>query len=844
MKSCLQKLYKFFKLEAEHSYDDRAVIGGLERMLSPWEAEARLESLPEELIHVVASRLRDYSHLSPSSRRESLEGLWKRIQREAGEPIPDLALPLVDGNEAAVSQELTPHRAPPKPATAVIVAPSSAGPPVAEAPAEPAPAPAPQKRTATPESATAALNAPLTVLSGVGPKHASTLARLGLVCLGDMLYNFPRRYDDYSKLKTIRQLWYGEVVTVIGIVQSVNTRYLKGRQARMVEAIISDGSGALRATWWNPYIAKRIHVSMRVALSGKVEMYLGRLVMSNPELEELDQQNLSTNRIVPVYPLTSNITQRWLRRLMYQVVSFWAPRVQDSLPEAVRNAANVMPLPQAIYQAHFPDSMEMLQSARQRLAFDEIFLLQLGVMRQKRQWQDRTARVFAVSDDWLAAQVARLPFPLTDAQQRSLQDVRKDLASGRPMNRLLQGDVGSGKTVIAALAAAMITSAGSQAAIMAPTSILAEQHYKILLELLGGVLQAGMIRLMLGATPESEKQEIRAGLESGAIKLVVGTHALIEDPVLFSDLQLVVIDEQHRFGVEQRALLRSKGQNPHLFVMTATPIPRSLALTIYGDLDLSVIDEMPPGRQPVETQVFFPRERERAYTILRGQVEQGHQAFIIYPLVEETETGVREQQEAGRSAVEEHERLQREVFPKYRLGLLHGRLKLDEKDAVMAGFRDQIVNILVSTSVVEVGVDVPNATVMIIEGADRFGLAQLHQFRGRVGRSPAKSYCILIPETPDDAENARLMAMTQTTDGFKLAELDLEQRGPGDFLGTRQAGFSELRMASLTDVRLIEKARQHAQELFERDPDLQQTEHIRLLSALNRFWGMEKGDIS
>ncbi len=849
MKSSLQKLYKFFKLEAEHNYDDRAVIGGLERMLVPWESEARLEGLSEELLLAVASRLRDYGHLSPESRRESLDGLWKRIQREAGEPIPDLALPLSDGKEADASQELPARRSAPNPPASTPIPPAAQGPvePVAAATTAAPPvgvsAP-PPRRTATPEGPAAALNAPLTVLSGVGPKHASTLERLGLVNLGDMLYNFPRRYDDYSKLKPIRQLWYGEVVTVIGLVQSVNTRYLKGRSTRMVEAIISDGSGALRATWWNPYIAKRLHIGMQVALSGKVEQYLGRLVINNPELEELDQQNLSTNRIVPVYPLTSNITQRWLRRLMFQVVTYWAPRMQDNLPEAVRAAAGLMPLPQAIFQAHFPDSVELLQSARQRLAFDEIFLLQLGVLRQKRQWQDRTARVFIVADEWLAAQLASLPFPLTAAQQRSLEDLRKDLASGRPMNRLLQGDVGSGKTVIAALAAAITTQAGSQAAIMAPTSILAEQQYKSLIGLLAGVLPAEAIRLMIGATPESEKIEIRNGLESGAIKLVVGTHALIEDPVGFADLQLVVIDEQHRFGVEQRALLRSKGQNPHLLVMTATPIPRSLALTVYGDLDLSLIDEMPPGRQPVLTQVFYPRERERAYTLLRSQIDQGHQAFIIYPLVEETESGERKEQEAGRSAVEEHTRLQKDIFPKYRLGLLHGRMKPDEKDSVMGEFRDGKLSILVSTSVVEVGVDVPNATAMIIEGADRFGLAQLHQFRGRVGRSPAQSFCILIPETPDDAENARLMAMTQTTDGFKLAELDLEQRGPGDFLGTRQAGFSELRMASLTDVRLIEKARRHAQELFERDPDIQQPEHSRLLYALNRFWGMEKGEIS
>jgi ATP-dependent DNA helicase RecG len=351
-------------------------------------------------------------------------------------------------------------------------------------------------------------------------------------------------------------------------------------------------------------------------------------------------------------------------------------------------------------------------------------------------------------------------------------------------------------------------------------------------------LQESEIRLMLGATSETEKREVRAGLADGTIKVVIGTHALIEDPVIFNDMQLTIVDEQHRFGVEQRAALRSKGANPHLLVMTATPIPRSLALTVYGDLDLSVMDEMPPGRQPVGTYVLPPRELERAFTLIRGQVEQGHQAFIIYPLVEESDKS------DAKAAVEEHSRLQKEIFPKLKLGLLHGRMRPEEKDEVMSRFRDGEFHILVSTSVVEVGVDVPNATVMLIEGANRFGLAQLHQFRGRVGRGPDKAYCLLIPDTPDALENQRLQVMVETNDGFVLAEKDLEQRGPGQFLGTRQSGYSELQLASLTDVRLIEKARRHAQDLFEQDPNLTLPEHRPLNEAVERFWGGGKGDIS
>ena len=388
-------------------------------------------------------------------------------------------------------------------------------------------------------------------------------------------------------------------------------------------------------------------------------------------------------------------------------------------------------------------------------------------------------------------------------------DIRADLDSGKPMNRLLQGDVGSGKTVVAALAAAMITSQRRAGRDHGPTGILAEQHYRSFHRPAGrrgdgnGILRPDEIRLLVGDTPEAEKEAIRNGLADGSIKIVIGTHAVIEDPVQFKDLQLSVIDEQHRFGVEQRAELRSKGTNPHLLVMTATPIPRSLALTLYGDLDLSVMDEMPAGRQPVNTHVLRPQERERAYTLIRGQIKDGRQAFIIYPLIEESE-----KLEELRAAVDDYEVLSKEIFPDLKLGLLHGRMKPDEKDETMLKFRDGQYDILVSTTVVEVGVDVPNATVMLIEGADRFGLAQLHQLRGRVGRGSEQSYCLLIPTHEDDAENERLQAMAESNDGFVLAERDLQQRGPGEFLGTRQSGYaSGLRMASLTDVKLIEKAR-------------------------------------
>jgi len=832
MKPSIEKLQKFFKLEADRGYDNKAVLGGLAGMLDSWIADARADNLSEELIQSVSSRLHDYDHLSEASRKEALYGLWNRIKRELG----GIEVPLPGTSEEAKS--IHPSITAPPPDTKTTSETHSEIPAPLEED-EPVGLSSPEPHL---EGPSAALNADVTILPRVGPRYSKTLDRLGIHTLGDMIYHFPRRYDDYSQLKPINRLRYGDEVTIIGTVQQINTRKIRSGKAKLSEAVVSDGSGAIRITWFNqPWIAQRLNKGMQIILSGKVEQYLGRLTMNNPEWEPMEQKHLHTNRIVPVYPLTARITQRWLRNLMYKVISYWAPRVADPLPTNLVENARILNLPKALQQIHFPDSWELLKAARHRLAFDEIFLLQLGVLQQKRAWIERTAQRFEVTEDWLNVQVERLPFTLTDAQRKAVADIRHDLISGHPMNRLLQGDVGSGKTIIAAIATAMITVQGSQVALMAPTSILAEQHYASILSLLsgnGGPLNNEEIRLIVGATPDTEKQEIRNGLASGSIKLVIGTHALLEDPVEFHNLQLVIIDEQHRFGVKQRATLRSKGTNPHLVVMTATPIPRSLALTVYGDLDLTVIDEMPPGRQSIDTFLLTPKERERAYRLIQRELEAGHQAFIIYPLVEESEAN------EVKAAVEEQTRLQEDIFPQYKTGLLHGRMTPSEKEESMAAFRDGKIHILVSTSVVEVGVDIPNASVMLIEGANRFGLAQLHQFRGRVGRGEAKSYCLLIPQNSETAENDRLKAMVETNDGFVLAERDLEQRGAGDFLGTRQSGFSELKLAKLTDVKLIEKARNHAQILFERDPELSQPEHILLLDAMGRFWQEGKGDIS
>ncbi len=823
MQPSIEKILKFLKLEIERGYDNRAVVGGLERVLPIWETEARLERIPEELIIKTRELIAEYT-LNTEERAQTIKTLWQELSSVA------------QGNPPALPVEKTPKEIPlpskqlaekPKPQTLTNPSPTRSASRIDQ------------------NTARTGLNAPLTVVQGIGAKHAETLAGLGLYTLEDLLYYFPRRYDDYSQLKPINQLFYGEEVTIIGAITTVTTRPIKGGSSHIIEAILTDGTGSVRLTWFNQiWIANRLKPGMQVVVSGRVDQYLGRLMMNSPEWEQLEQEQLHTNRIVPVYSLTSSITQKWLRRLQYQTVQYWANQIDDFLPDQIRSGYHLPDLGTALKEIHFPTAHESLSSARKRLAFDEIFLLQLGVLKQKRAWKNATAVTFSTSDAQWKTWLERLPYDLTGAQQKVLAEIREDLSTGQPMNRLLQGDVGSGKTVVAALAMAMILTNNGQAALMAPTSILAEQHYRSLSRLLtdeakpNPILKPAEIRLLIGDTKPAEKEAIRTDLENGTIKLIIGTHALIEDPLVFQNLQMVVVDEQHRFGVEQRALLRAKGTNPHLLVMTATPIPRSLALTVYGDLDLSVMDEFPAGRQNIDTQVLYPRERETAYLRIESQVDSGRQAFIIYPLVEQGDN------DEAKAAVEECARLQKDVFRHYRLGLLHGRLKAEEKDKVMDQFRNHELDILVSTSVVEVGVDIPNATIMLVEGANRFGLAQLHQFRGRVGRGEHKSYCILIPETENAADNERLKAMTETNDGFVLAEKDLEQRGPGDFLGTRQAGFSDLRLASLTDVRLIEKAREAAQQLFEEDPEINLPKYALLAQTLQRFWKVGKGDIS
>jgi ATP-dependent DNA helicase RecG len=872
----IERARKVLQYEQRGNHQDRVVKGGLELFVVRWadEVSAVCKSAGLDLkpIHHFTEHIEGYRRQDPMQRAASLRAALA-ILNELDQNVVTLARPQTHARTDKTESKTSPTTSWSTPAegkTAQPVAP----PPRAIQPAHPAP-----QNPIRLEAGMSAGHASLTLLSadvtavpGVGSSIAAKLHNLGIRTVRDLLFYFPRQHRDYSKLEKIANIPFGEVTTTLGLIWEVETVRSSRGLARTI-ATISDETGKLRVTWFNqPYLQKQLQAAKGsyLVVTG-VKQRFGNKIEFNVRSHELPEQGdlLNTGRLVPSYPLTEGLNAKTLRRFTKWVVDRYAAMIPEYLPAPVRSAGKLMPLPEAVSQIHYPESEQALKAARMRLGFDELFLIQLGMQERRARWQREAPqgnafkidfkKIFIDADGlaevsgagngqesetqnapipsgstlWSTIATDRpfeatLPYHFTEAQRRVIIEIFGDLAQSRPMCRLLQGDVGAGKTAVAAAALLMAALNGYQGAIMAPTELLAEQHAQSI----GVMLEPFGIRtvLLTGSLRQRERIMGYSAIENGEAMVAVGTHALIQEEVNFARLGLVIVDEQHRFGVEQRDTLRQKGYHPHMLVMTATPIPRTLALTVYGDLDVSVIDQLPPGRQKIITRWRSGARRDEAYRLIAQQVSEGRQAFIICPLIEESESL------AVKAATAEYKRLSRDVFPNLRLGLVHGAMKAAEKDQVMRRFRDGELDILVATSVIEVGIDIPNATVMVIEDADRFGLSQLHQFRGRVGRGTHQSYCYVLSAEAGMQARERLEVFQATDDGFRLAEADLRLRGPGEFFGVRQSGMPELRIADLNDTSLVELSRSLAAKLWESDPYLHKPEHGPLRERMHLFW--------
>ncbi|MDI6883392.1 MAG: ATP-dependent DNA helicase RecG [Patescibacteria group bacterium] len=714
----------------------------------------------------------------------------------------------------------------------------------------------------------------------IGPAFQRKLKGMGIKTVEDLLFHFPHRYEDFSNIIPISQLKLNQTCCIQGeILEIKNTKTWKRRMI-LTQAVVKDKSGAIKVIWFNqPYLIKNLKPGDFVCLAGKVSLGDKGVFLSNPAYEKLTTYNLQlttynlthTGRIVPVYPETEGLSSRWFRYILKPLLKEFKNKIPEILPQRIIKTQKLLPRAEAIWQVHFPDSMEMAEKARARFSFEGLFLIELSVLKERLKLNQEKAPVISLNIDLIKKFVRSLPFKLTDAQRKCAWQILKDLEKPRPMSRLLEGDVGSGKTVVAVMAGLNTVKAGWQVGFMAPTEILAKQHFqevtkllrpfKIKIALLTGKEDKIMAQKLENEVLEISRQKLLEKTRKGEVNILIGTQTLIQDKVKFAKLGLCIVDEQHRFGVEQRAKLiagnvgsvsglcengqsnistiqqaseRSERAIPHLLSMTATPIPRTLALTIYGDLDLSILDEMPKGRKKIITEVIPPEERDRVYDFIREKVKKGEQIFVICPRIESQKSKVKSQNynskfksneevlswAEAKAVKEEYEKLSKKVFPDLKVGMLHGRMKLKEKEKIMKDFKAKKIDILVSTSVVEVGIDIPQATVMLIEGTERFGLAQLHQFRGRVGRSDLQSYCFLFTDSPAKKTRQRLKAIMKAEDGFELSQKDLEIRGPGSLTGVKQWGIPDLAMENLKNLPLVEKTRTAAKEILTEDPNL------------------------
>lgn len=709
------------------------------------------------------------------------------------------------------------------------------------------PKPSKSEISNAPELTKSAKDTDVMYMKGVGPKIAYKLNKLGIYTVQDLMLYFPKKHIDYSSRTLIRDLKEGETTTVFGYIKSVSA-FNTQKKLSVVKVTVADESGRLDLSFFqaksNRFMLERTKsqfpINAGIMLSGKVKRnnYDGKLTFDKPtysimtgEFLEDKNSNLNIARIVPIYTVCEDLSIKVLRRAIFNAIQKYKDEIENVIPDFMREKIGLLDKKAAVEQIHFPESQELLEQARFSLIFEELFLIQLKMVRIREQnSHNHSALAIKIKEKGLVKEfIDNLPFELTGAQKKAVNEILNDLNSDVPMARLLQGDVGSGKTVVATIMLLAGVENGYQGALMAPTEILAQQHYNNLQQWLSPM--GISVGLFLGSQGKKIREKFRTDLRNGQMNIAVGTHALIQEDVDFNNLGAIVVDEQHRFGVKQRNVLKKKSQNPQILTMTATPIPRTLALTVHGDLDLTIIDELPKGRKPIKTSLVT--SHRGVYELIQSEIDAGRQAYVVYPLIEESETL------SAKAATIEAERLQKEVFPQYKIGLLHGKLKNDEKEQVMKDFKDKKYDILVSTTVVEVGVDVPNATVMLIENAERFGLSQLHQLRGRVGRNSLQSYCILHTSTKSQETRERLNIMTQTNDGFVIAEKDLQLRGPGEFLGTRQSGLPDLIISDIVrDAKILEMARNEAID-FVKTNKMEDYPKLKEITSLTLFSGLD-----